>query len=284
MSGILKMEFRRLYKSPFFYVYPAIISLLLLFQYIFRHEAQDPTAVTYILEIAWKTFFVAIICAGIFSVHLWATEDKHGYTKNIIGNVSGRHILTITKLIISSLVAIFYMLVTFLYSLIMCSIEYTEIKSTLNVYYFPESADLMPEGFRDRWMSPEAFEQQNREFLNHHIQQFLLMMLVGIVIMAIIVFLYELTRSHVFTYVMTILIPVEFVENLLLNITGLITDNPILAKNLLYRQFIFFDEFTLDGEIWNEGLPVWQFWVRNILYFIIFAGASIYVSKKKDSV
>ena len=285
MIGLLKMEFRRLFKSFFFWAYPVIIVVLLIINKLSVNEKQDEIALTVVLELSANILYIAMIVCGILMVSFWSKEDKHGYTKNILGNVSGRHILTIVKLITSTCVMLFYSVFNFIYCFVSYKIEFEKMVKTYRVYLYPESADLMPKGFEDRWISREQYDLETAEYFNKSINRYLLMILVGLVIMALIVLLYELLRSATFAYVMVILVSTKFIENLVLNLVALITDkiDPV-AQNLLFTQFMYFDEYASVGEEMNPGLPLWTIWVRNIIYLTVFAASAILVSKKKDSV
>ena len=151
---------------------------------------------------------------------------------------------------------------------------------------YPESADLMPKGFEDRWISKEQYDLETAEYFNRTVHKYILMVIVGLIIMALIVLLYELFRSATFSYVMVILISTQFIENLVLNLASLIMGKMDLVppQNLLFSQFMYFDEYESARGVWNPGLPLWTFWVRNIIYLAIFASSAILVSKKKDSV
>lgn len=285
MIGLLKMEFRRLFKSFFFWAYPVIIVVLLIINKLAVNEKQDEIALTVVLELSANILYIAMIVCGILMVSFWSKEDKQGYTKNILGNVSGRHILTIVKLITSTCVMLFYSVFNFIYCFVSYKIEFEKMVKTYRVYRYPESADLMPKGFEDRWISREQYDLETAEYFNKSINRYLLMILVGLVIMALIVLLYELLRSATFAYVMVILVSTQLIENLFLNFAALITDkiDPV-AQNLLFTQFYYFDEYASVGEEMNPGLPLWTFWVRNIIYLTVFAASAILVSKKKDSV
>ena len=284
MTGLLKMEFRRLFKSFFFWAYPVIIVVLLIINKLSVNEKQDEIALTVVLELSTNILYIAMIVCGILMVSFWSKEDKHGYTKNILGNVSGRHILTIVKLITSTCVMLFYSVFNFIYCFVSYKIEFEKMVKTYRVYLYPESADLMPKGFEDRWISREQYDLETAEYFNRTIHRYLLMVLVGLVIMALIVLLYELLRSATFAYVMVILVSTQLIENLILNLVALISDKIEIGNYLLFCQFRYYGVQTRVGNIYKWDLPIWTFWIRNIIYLTVFAASAILISKKKDSV
>lgn len=284
MIGLLKMEFRRLFKSFFFWAYPVIIVVLLVLNWLSVKEKQEEIAMIKILDLSTSILYIAMIVCGILMVSLWAKEDKHGYTKNVLGNVSGRHILTIVKLITSTCVMLFYSLFNFLYCFFTNKIEFKKIIIKYRVYPYPESADLMPKGFEDRWVSREQYDFETAEFFNRHIYNYIFMIFVGIIVMALIILLYELFRSATFAYVMVILVSTQFIENLILNLMALISDKIEIGNHLLFYQLWNFNATTWIGNTFEWDLPLWTFWVRNIIYLAVLATSAILISKKKDSV
>ena len=283
MGKVLKMEIRRLLKDVFFYAYPVIMIILIILCFVSASETKDETApLNMILVVSENIISIAVIAAGIVTIDHCADEDKHGYTKNLIGNISGRHLLVFSKLIIGAITMIIYAGFNFLYVFVTYAVNAKKIVAYNMTYYFPESADLMPEGKEHLWISREEFESELNEELNHEIMHYILMIVAGIVTIVFIIMLYEIFKSSTFCYVMTILISVSIVEQLIIQLVALISEKIEISRYLFNSQFMYFNSALEDGTA-VEATSVTNFWIRNLIYLAVFAGAAMFISKKKDA-
>ena len=275
MGKTLKMELRRLFRDKFFYVYPGGFLLLLIIGVL----TADPTHEVHLLEIFYSSytpFFLAVTSAAIMVIVHCSDEDKHGFSKNLIGSIGGRQNLTIAKLIIGAITMVIYSAINFLGVFGEMVLESTKLVN--GTYPFPETADMMPEKSRDQWISREQFADKMRSLISHEVAHYILLTIAGIATIALAVMLYEILRSAAFSYVMILLICFDIFEMLLVNVVALISDKIEIARYLLFTQFSYF------GDAFNPGDPVWTFWVRNLIYVALFSGAAIFASKKKDAV
>ena len=283
MGKILIMDFRRLFKNPFFYAYPLAVMVIMIISMVTSKTDLDSTvSITEILIQAGGIMSMAIVAAGLVVIAHMSAFDKHGYSKNLVGNVNGRHMLTLSKLILGAFTMIFYAVSNFILMFGMMSHEAGQV-IYMTDYPFPESVDMIPASLQKNWMSREDWNTKVKEAINHDIARYILMVVAGIAIIAMLIMLYELTRSSAFSYVMVILIGYGVVEELVMTVSGLIFPDFVIAKFLFISQFSYFNDYpSMSGDI-IAGDPVWTFWVRNLIYFAIFAGASLYISKKKDA-
>ena len=283
MGKILKMDFRRLLKDPFFYAYPfSVVAIMIIVMITSKTDPEDTVNITVILNQAYNIMYFAIVSAGIVVIAHMSAFDKHGYSKNLVGNVNGRHMLTLSKLILGAFTMVFYAVANFVLMFGMMSHEVGEVEY-IPEYKFPESADLLPGSLQQNWISREEWNSKIREMINHEILHYVLMILAGIALIAMLIMLYELTRSSAFSYVMVILIGFGVVEELIMVFSAYIFPDLEIPRFLLISQFLYFnDHETASGEI-AAADPVWTFWVKNLIYIAVFAGASWFISKKKDA-
>jgi len=283
MGKILKMDFRRLFKNPFFYAYPlAVMVIMIISMVTSKTDPEDTTHITMILEQAEGVLSMAIVAAGLVVIAHMSAFDKYGYSKNLVGNVNGRHMLTLSKLILGAFTMVFYAVANFLFMFGMMSHEVGKV-IYMPKYPYPESADMAPNSLQKNWTSREEWNKRISDMINHEIAHYVLMVVAGIAIIAMLIMLYELTRSSAFSYVMVILIGFGVIEEMIVSISGLISPNLEIPRFLLISQFTYFNDYpSMSGDIIAAD-PVWTFWVRNLIYFAIFAGASLFISKKKDA-
>ncbi|MBR4777826.1 MAG: hypothetical protein IK007_09480 [Lachnospiraceae bacterium] len=285
MGKILKMDFRRLFKNPFFYAYPlAVMVIMIISMVTSKTDPEDTTHITMILEQAEGVLSMAIVAAGLVVIAHMSAFDKYGYSKNLVGNVNGRHMLTLSKLILGAFTMVFYAVANFLFMFGMMSHEVGKV-IYMPKYPYPESADMAPNSLQKNWISREEWNKRISDMINHEIAHYVLMVVAGIAIIAMLIMLYELTRSSAFSYVMVILIGFGVIEEMIVSISGLIFPDLEIPRFLLISQFAYFNDYSSMSE--DVGIiaadPVWTFWVKNLIYFAIFAGASLFISKKKDA-
>ena len=66
MGKILKMDFRRLLKDPFFYAYPfSVIAIMIIVMITSKTDPEDSVHIDMILEQAESVLYFAIVSAGI---------------------------------------------------------------------------------------------------------------------------------------------------------------------------------------------------------------------------
>ena len=285
MGKILKMDFRRLFKTPFFYAYPlAVMVIMIISMVTSKTDPEDTTHITMILEQAEGVLSMAIVAAGLVVIAHMSAFDKYGYSKNLVGNVNGRHMLTLSKLILGAFTMVFYAVANFLFMFGMMSHEVGKV-IYMTKYPYPESADMTPNSLQKNWISREEWNKRISDMINHEIAHYVLMVVAGIAIIAMLIMLYELTRSSAFSYVMVILIGFGVIEEMIVSISGLIFPDLEIPRFLLISQFAYFNDYGSMSE--DAGIiaadPVWSFWVKNLIYIAIFAGASLFISKKKDA-
>lgn len=289
MGRILKMEFRRLFKSVYFYIFPAAIVIILAIEKLTADtpSPDDFQSISRVFDYSREVMQFAIVAAGIFMVYLWSVEYKKGFIKNIAGNVSGNHIITITRMITGSVVMIVYSVFAFLFGLVITLINYGRIV-VIPENPYPASADMLPERFRANWLSEEQWRSQSLEFLFKWISEYMVLVLAGIAIIALALMLFELTRSSALGYITVMMIGFDIFEALISNLISLITDKIDIARQLILSQFRYLEGipgFDAKGEItWLDPDPMWTFWLRTAIYVIIFTAGAIMISKKKDTV
>ncbi|MBR4781867.1 MAG: hypothetical protein IK014_11000 [Lachnospiraceae bacterium] len=284
MGKILKMDFRRLLKNPFFYAYPFAAIVIVGLDMIISESGTDRSIhIVSVLQQAEGVFGFAIVAAGMVIIAHMAAFDKHGYSKNLVGNVNGRHMLTLSKLILGAFTMVTYAIANFCLIFGILKHEMGNI-TFISEYPYPESAELLPESLRKNWESREEWTARIKEYINHEVLHYVIMIVAGIAVIAMLIMLYELTRSSAFSYVMVILIGFEILEQLIVMVVGLVFPNFAISRYLFMTQFAYFNEQTfLDSSKDLAADPVWTFWVRNLIYIAIFAGASLFISKKKDA-
>ncbi len=261
MIRILKMEFRRLFKTGCFYAFPAVLAITVLTEWISTSSGEKLGEMD-IVDVFGAVFEVVLLMtiavSGVLSVFLWAQEYKKGYIKNIANTVSGRHIITVARLIVGAFIMIINTVFTFLTVLCIASIEHTGIVS------------------------------KHPELVMDNVSQLLLMCLSGIAVIAFVLMLFEIFRSSALGYTMILMICFNFLEGILCNIVALINPNWEIGRHLLISQFNYINGipvFNASGEITLQAPdPMWTFWLRTGIYLIVFLVAASIVSKKKDAV
>lgn len=289
MGRILKMEFRRLFKSVYFYIFPAAIVIILAIEKLTTDNplSGDIGNISLVFDYARSVMKFAIVAAGIFMVYLWSVEYKKGFIKNIAGNVSGNHIITITRMITGSVVMIIYSVFGFLFGLFITLINFGHIE-VIPENPFPASADMLPERLRATWLSDEQWRSQKLEYLFRETSSFLVLVLAGIAIITLALMLFELTRSSALGYITVMMICFDFLEFLITDLVSLITEKIDIARHLILSQFDYLTGipgFDANGELtWLDPDPMWIFWLRTAIYVIVFTAGAIMISKKKDTV
>ena len=154
MGKILKMDFRRLLKNPFFYAYPFAAIVIVGLDMIISESGTDRSIhIVSVLQQAEGVFGFAIVAAGMVIIAHMAAFDKHGYSKNLVGNVNGRHMLTLSKLILGAFTMVTYAIANFCLIFGILKHEMGNI-TFISEYPYPESAELLPESLRKNWESP----------------------------------------------------------------------------------------------------------------------------------
>ena len=260
MIRILKMEFRRLFKTGYFYAFPVVLAITVLTEWISTSSSEKlgEMDIADVFGAAFEVMVLTMVVSGILAVFLWAQEYKKGYIKNIANAVSGRHIITITRLIIGAFIMVINTVFSFLLVLCIASIEHTEIVS------------------------------KHPELVMNNVSQLLLMCLSGIAVIAFVLMLFEIFRSSALGYTMILMICFNFLEGIVCNIVALINPELEIGRHLLISQFNYINGipvFDASGEITLQAPdPMWTFWLRTGIYLIVFLVAASIVSKKKDAV
>lgn len=119
MGRILKTDLYRLFRGLAFYIFPAVLLMVLLFSISGEHASGMMASVEDILadliETARYLTFIPVCCVVTY---LWNSETRNGFIKNIAGNVKGREIPAVTKLITGAVVTVIYVVLTFVFIMI----------------------------------------------------------------------------------------------------------------------------------------------------------------------
>ncbi|MCR5322243.1 MAG: hypothetical protein K6E85_03060 [Lachnospiraceae bacterium] len=189
MQRILSSDCYRTIRSILTYALPVILVLVLIFELISgtRHVGED--TISDVLDTSSSLLMLVLAIADIVLIKLWSGEHRHGFIKNIAGNVSGRQILPLSKMIIAIGLCIIYSIFSFLF--ILCGNAIHGVK----MVYAPFGDSLI---------------------------QFLLWMLVGFVSAALLLMLHELFNSPTLCYIAVIMLWTGMFEEILIDLYYLI--------------------------------------------------------------
>ena len=113
MGRILKTDLYRTFHGLAFYMFPAALLLILILSLTLGDAAGMTMSVEGILEDTFVTArYLTFMPLGFLVTYLWNTETRNGFIKNIAGNVTGRHIPAVTKLVTGALITVIYMIIT----------------------------------------------------------------------------------------------------------------------------------------------------------------------------
>ena len=207
MGRILKTDLYRTFHGLAFYVFPAALLLILILSLTLGDAAGMTMSVEGILEDTFVTArYLTFMPLGFLVTYLWNTETRNGFIKNIAGNVTGRHIPAVTKLVTGALITVIYMIIT---------IGFMLVGNLLN-------------GYTIVWGDP-----------GRSIAKLGLWILIGMAFVALMELVHELTHSAALGYILTIAIWTGMVEELILNIVALIDSKiDLIGYTLIYGMLI----------------------------------------------
>ena len=285
MSKLLKMEFRRLFKSFYFYAFPATVLIILVIEKLtFDGTKMDSIGISKVFSYGQEMITFAMVAAGIMAIYHWSQENKKGFIKNIAGSVGGKHKITIARMVIGAFVMTVYGVCSFLFGLFYTLINYKGIE-VIGINPYPATAEELPERFRSSWISSEQWRSQQIEYLWRNIAEFLLLILAGIATIALALMLFEIFRSAALSYVTVMMIGFNILEPLIINLVALINSKLEIARHLIIYQFVYINgDFTGEDMAAAGPAPLWTFWLRTGLYVAVFLVTAIVVSRKKDTV
>ncbi|MBO4416021.1 MAG: hypothetical protein J5824_08610 [Lachnospiraceae bacterium] len=192
MNRILSSDFHRTIRNPIIYILPVGLIFTLILAIFYSGTKGGQITISQVFSDAVEMQTLIMIAADIVLIKLWSGERKHGYIKNIAGNVSGRHILPISKMIVGITLSVVYVVFSFIYMICASSVRDTRI------VYAPFSGQLV---------------------------ELLLWVLAGIASIAFMLMLYELFNSPTLCYIIAIMLWSGMLENLILQIVYLIFKN-----------------------------------------------------------
>ena len=265
MKNIIKAEFHKIFHGIAFYEFPIIIFLIFWIQELTSNKSY---ADRHFIDILYDTLYfmvVVILFTGIFMVRTWSKERKNGYIKNIAGNVSGRHILTLAKLITGSVVTVIYSFIS-----LASGVVVGFIASLVNGGKFRFSS---AESAASLWMKIGAF---------------FIWIVAGIAIVAMLLMIYEIFRSAGFGYVMAIQVLPNLLESILAQGVYLLFKFEELGQYLIISGTKMMLT-SPKGEL-IAGINAEEYFpnsmlgvlVRLCLYIAVFTIVSVFVSRKRD--
>jgi len=115
MKRILAADLHRLFRSFEFYSIIAVIFGVSIIAF-FTHDgaAPDVTTKDVFADVTMLFSHMMLLALNLVLISQWDKESKHGYIKNLAGNVNGRCVLTSSKLITGMIGIVVYLAVTFL--------------------------------------------------------------------------------------------------------------------------------------------------------------------------
>ena len=293
MKNIIKAEFHKIFHSIFFYTMPlGLIATLVTTVLASNEHSERRISNQNFLQILGDTMefmVIVIVCAGIFLTYLWSRERKNGYIKNIAGNVKGRHILTLSKLITGSSVVAMYSFFMLIFNTLfrLCYALINGGKLT-----------LIPAGLTDTdrisQMSPEALrsleEAKDTAYTSLRMNSFafLTWILGGIVIVAMLLMFFELFRSPVVGYILSIQLLPMLAEGLIEKFVYLVSKFEKTGEYLIIRGLTKMQTFPVG--MYGDEAEIEEFYPNSIgwmafilcLYLAVFSLTAVFISKRKD--
>ena len=261
MKNIIKAEFHKLFHGISFYEYAILVLLLAFIQTLSEGRSYNNVDFYIIIIRATEYMIVAIMFTGIFLVYKWNKERKNGYIKNIAGNVSGRHVLTIAKFVTGSVVMVINSFITML------------------SFFVSYLVDCLIKGGRITFDAPIS------DMLTQ-IAAFLIWIVAGIAIVSLLLMFHELIRSAAFGYVLAIQFLPNLFEGIIAQLVYLIFKWDKLAEYLIIEGMKMMDTGVemLDeaGEVMVFPNSMLGVLVRLCIYTVVFTTISVFVSRKRD--
>ena len=207
MGRILKTDLYRLFRGIAFFIFPAVLLVMLIFSIQGRSTDAMTIPLEGILSDMIETMrYITFIPVCMVVTFLWNAETRNGFLKNIAGNVKGREIPAITKLITGALVTVLYVIVTFMFVLI------SQLLAGHKIVLGTPGKYLVMTGY---WI------------------------LICFAVVALMELIHELTHSPALGYIMSIAIWTGMVEEIIIMIASLINSKwDITEYTLIYGLLV----------------------------------------------
>ncbi len=194
------MEFRRVFRSVVFYLLPLFEVFLMIMSLLIGEKANVTITLHEELQDVLSFMSYIFMASNMVMIFFWSSEYRHGFIKNYAGNVKGRHIPVIAKMIVGFTVNIMYVLSFMIFVV---------IRDMLDGF----TVQMCPVGDLGR--------------------DYILAVLIGTATLAVSLLLFELSHSSALGYVFAVSLCVGIAENLLVNICYLINERIEIGKYLL---------------------------------------------------
>jgi len=300
MKNIIKAELHKIFHSGYFYAFPCALAVILLISYVNGGGSggigQNPDRnMHHVMNDTMELIIFAVAAAGIFMVYLWNKERKNGYIKNIAGNVNGKHILTLSKLITGAVVTTIYSFVTFLFSLgfnlISClrdggKLIYDMYSADEMALIMERISTLSAQKQADAIKVHEETKSNYYYTLNTEYLAFFVWIVTGIAIIAILLMLHELFRSAAVGYIMALQFLGGIFEGLIAQVVLLVFEFEGIMGLLLLRGTQ--DMLSVPIYVSHEAMSTYQrdsvleALLRSAMYMAVFSVFSVFISRKKD--
>ena len=206
MGRILKTDLYRLFRGLAFYFFPAGLLMVLIFSINGQHGVGLTFSVNDILSDLITTMrYLTFIPVCMVVTYLWNAETRYGFLKNLAGNVKGREIPAITKLITGAVVTVIYMVLTFLFVMI------SQMLAGYKIVLGNPGELLLQVGY---WF------------------------LICMAVVAFMELIHEATQSSALGYIMSIMIWTGMVEEILIMVVTLINSKWDITEYTLIYGFL----------------------------------------------
>lgn len=293
MKNIIKAEFHKIFHSIFFYAMPLGLLATLMISVLASNE-HSATRIPnqnfiQILSETLDFMVIVIVCAGIFLTYLWGKERKNGYIKNIAGNVKGRHILTLSKLITGSAVVAMYSFFMLIFNTL-----FKLCYALINGGKFSFIPIGLTDADRIAQMSPEALKslEESKEVAYSTLRMssfaFFAWIFGGIAVAAMLLMFFEFFRSPVLGYILSIQLLPMFAEGLIEQAVYLVTKFEKTGEYMIVKGLMKMK--TLPDAMYGNAAEMNEFYPNSIggtiimlcVYITVFSLAAVFISKRKD--
>ncbi len=238
MKRIFVSDLYRLFRSYIIYILPVTLTAGLVSKIIRGQAEISQIGLGEVFDTASGMMVsIVFLLADIVAVYFWNAEQRNGYIKNIAGSISNRQTLAFSKMltgmVIFTVFTVFSLIHAFL-SNICCGIRIVNSGAAASAV------------------------------------EMLLRIFTGIVSLAIMLLLYEVTHSSAVCYITAIMIWTGMIETMIIQLTYLIFKWENTGRYML--------RYGLDWE--NSGTA--EDVVRSFIYLAVFLSAAVFVAKKQD--
>ncbi len=219
MLRVLRADLHRLFRSPVFYITPAFMIGTVFLSAIRGSDVPFTMGLdTLILSASQMMSVITMAAVCVVMIFLWTQENRNGFIKNIAGNVRGRHIPTLSKLITGAIVTVIYTLATFLFVLF---------------------GNILNGGTIVKADAGDA------------IVQVLLWMLTGFVALSLMLLLFETTKSSALCYIATLLFWTKMIEELIIQLFYFLLKIDNVGRYLIIYGNVWENSGTVENFIRN---------------------------------